>query len=181
LTYEHKDIPQDKDLQGQQLKSALIYLLDKYTTETVVKKLVPFSNSMQRNEALNSVVGSKNPRIRLYGSSESSDFRVVCVVAQKNVGHGYVNSTLSHLGIEPGNICITYNSKLDKKREKDNDRKSLKTCKVRRLLLQNERITKIRKIKLKKANHMKLILVLICQQKAHQVLQILNRTQMTTS
>jgi hypothetical protein len=103
LTYEHKDLPNGKDLQGQQLKSALTSLLDEYTTETVVKKLVLFSNSMQRNEALNSVVGSKNPKIRLYGSSESSDFRVSCVVVQKNIGYGYVNSTLSHLGIEPGN------------------------------------------------------------------------------
>lgn len=141
LTYKHKDLPHHKDLQGEQLKSALTSLLDEYTTETVVKKLVPFANS-QRNEALNSIVGSKNPKIRFYGSSESSDFRVACAVAQKNIGYSYINSTLNHLGIEPGNICITHNSKLDKKREKDNNRKSLKTCKVRRHLLQNERITK---------------------------------------
>ncbi len=52
LTYKHKDLPHHKDLKGEQLKSALTSLLDEYTTETVVKKLVPFANS-QRNEELN--------------------------------------------------------------------------------------------------------------------------------
>ncbi|CAB4007536.1 Hypothetical predicted protein, partial [Paramuricea clavata] len=103
LTYKHKDLPHHKDLQGEQLKSALTSLLDEYTTETVVKKLVPFANS-QRNEALNSIVGSKNSKIRFYGSSENSDFRVACAVTQKNIGYSYIDSTLNHLGIEPGNI-----------------------------------------------------------------------------
>ena len=141
LTYRHKDLPHHKDLHGEELKSALTSLFDEYTTDTVTKKLVPFANS-QRNEALNSIVGSKNPKIRFYGGSESSDFRVACAVAQRNKGYGYISSTLSHLGIEPGNICISHNTKLDKKREKDNKRKSLKACKVRRHFLQNERISK---------------------------------------
>ena len=64
--------------------------------------------------------------MRFYGGSESSDFRVACAVAQKDVGYGYINKTLTHLGIEPGSYCISYNISLDKKREEDKKRKSEK-------------------------------------------------------
>ena len=114
----------------------------------MAKKLVPFANS-QRNEAFNSIVGTKNPKIRFYGGSESSDFRVACAVAQKNIGYGYINKTLTHLGIEPGSFCSSYNISLDKKREKDKKRKSEKKCKVRRHFLYNERLSKNARIECK--------------------------------
>ena len=56
----------------------------------------------QRNESLNGTIGSKNPKIRYYGGSESSDFRVACGVAQRNEGHRYICKTLESLGITPG-------------------------------------------------------------------------------
>ena len=62
-------------------------IFDEYCTDIVVAKLSPASNS-QRNEALNSVIGSKNPKIRYYGGSESNDFRVAC-------GIGVDKSTVS--------------------------------------------------------------------------------------
>ena len=37
--------------------------------------------SSQRNESLNSTIGSKNPKIRFYGGSENEDQRVACSVA----------------------------------------------------------------------------------------------------
>ena len=53
------------------------------------EKLAPLGSS-QANEALNNTIGSKAPKIRHYGSSESNDFRVACAVSQKNIGHTYV-------------------------------------------------------------------------------------------
>jgi hypothetical protein len=75
-------------------------LFNQYYSDAVVEKLAPVANS-QRNESLNSVVGSKAPKIRFYGGSESNDYRVVCAVAQTNIGHTYINQTLEAMGVEP--------------------------------------------------------------------------------
>jgi hypothetical protein len=48
-------------LQGNELKNALTIFFDEYATDTVVEKLLPFANS-QRNESLNSVIGSKKTK-----------------------------------------------------------------------------------------------------------------------
>ena len=47
----------------------------------------------------NSTIGSKNPKTRFYGGSESNDFRVACGVAQTNIG-----KTLEILNIELGSL-----------------------------------------------------------------------------
>ena len=60
-----------------------------YCTDAVAEKLAPMTNS-QRNETLNSVVGSKNPKIRFYGGSDSNDFRIACGIAQTNLRYSYV-------------------------------------------------------------------------------------------
>ena len=86
INYNHRNLPYGKDLHKEKLKSALISLFGEYSTDTVIKKLVPAANS-QRNESLNSVVGFKNPKIRYYGGSDSNDFRVSCGVAQTNLGY----------------------------------------------------------------------------------------------
>ena len=54
-------------------KKALSEILDVYSSDTVVNKLTPCANS-QRNESLNSTIGSKNSKTRFYGGSESNDF-----------------------------------------------------------------------------------------------------------
>ena len=86
----------------------------------------------QRNEALNSVIGSKNPKIRFYGGSESNDFRVVCGVAQTNLRYGYISRTLEALNIEPGKFCITFGEKMTSQVLKDKIRKSTLTFKRER-------------------------------------------------
>ena len=83
------DLPHGKDLHGEQLKKVLTELFNEYCTDTVISKLAPCANS-QRNESLNSVIGTKNPKTRYYSGSESSDFRVACGIAQVNVGYGYI-------------------------------------------------------------------------------------------
>ena len=97
-------MPNGKDLFGDSLKIALSDILDKYSTDIVVNKLTPCANS-QRNESLNSTIGSKNPKkTRFYGGSESNDFRVACGVAQTNIGYNYIGKTLEILNIELGSL-----------------------------------------------------------------------------
>ena len=83
-SYKHQNLPYGKDLFGDKLRSALENIFSDYCTDAVADKLAPMTNS-QRNEALNSAVGSKNPKLRFYGGSESNDFRVACGVAQTNI------------------------------------------------------------------------------------------------
>ena len=105
-----------------------------YTTDIVLEKLAPCLNS-QRNESLNGTIGSKNPKIRFYGDSESSDFCIACGVAQCNEGHQYVSKTLDSVGITPGTLCDDYHKMLGKKQEKDIKRKSTTAFKLRRRTL----------------------------------------------
>ena len=55
-TYRHSELPFGKDLYGNALETALKSIFDDYSTDIVVKKLAPGTNS-QRNEAYNNVVG----------------------------------------------------------------------------------------------------------------------------
>ena len=63
VAYKHTDLPNGKDLFGDSLKIALSDILDEYSTDIVVNKLTPCANS-QRNESLNSTIGSENPKTR---------------------------------------------------------------------------------------------------------------------
>ena len=102
--YNHKDLPYGKDLHGDNLNSALTSLFGEYSIDTVIRKLV-FAAYSQRNESRNSVVGSKNPKIRYYGGSDSNDFRVSCGISQINLGYAYVPHTLEALNIDPRFFC----------------------------------------------------------------------------
>ena len=73
-----------------------------YSSDIVIKKLV--ENSSQSNESLHSTVGSKVPKIRFYGGSESADQRIAAAVAQTNLGKQYLVDTLHCADIEPGQI-----------------------------------------------------------------------------
>ena len=105
--YQHANLPYGRDLCGSSLKSALVDLFSQYYSDAVIRKLAPVGNS-QRNESFNSTVGSKAPKIRYYGGSESNDFRVACAVAQTNIGYGYVCRTLEALGTDPGLNCTKH-------------------------------------------------------------------------
>ena len=83
--YKHSELPFGKDLFGDKLEKALTAIFEEYSTDVVIKKLVPAANS-QRNEALNSVISTKAPKSRYYGGSESNDFRVACGVGQQTKG-----------------------------------------------------------------------------------------------
>ena len=141
VTYKHRHLPHGKDLHGESLYAALVELFSQYYSDAVVRKLAPVANS-QRNESLNSVFGSKAPKIRYYGGSESNDYRVACAVAQTNSGYCYVNRTLEALGVEPGHICHEFNLKKDEIKNKQHERKETIECKRRRNVLHSRRLSR---------------------------------------
>ena len=129
--YRHKDLPNGKDLQGENLRTVLTDLFKVYASDLVVNKLVANASS-QVNESWHSTVGSKAPKICFYGGSESSDQRVASGVAQTNLGKQYLLDTLRCLDVEPGNIMETNISAMDKEREGEKRRKSLVEFKKQR-------------------------------------------------
>ena len=86
-SYHHSTLPHGKDLEGEDLKKDLQEIVEVYCQNA--EKLAPLGSS-QANEALNNTIGSKAPKVRHYGGSESNDYRVACAVSQKNIGHSYV-------------------------------------------------------------------------------------------
>ena len=86
--YTHRGLPHGKDLEDQNLRKSLEEIIEVYALNA--EKLAPLGSS-QANESLNNTIGSKAPKIRHYGSSESNDFRVACAVGQKNLGYSYVS------------------------------------------------------------------------------------------
>ena len=75
------------------------------------EELAP-SGSTQANEAINSIVESKAPKIRHYGDSESSDFRCAAAVCQKNEGHLYIQAVQQKLGIKTDSVRLHHRMKL---------------------------------------------------------------------
>ena len=108
-------MPYGKDLFGDSLKKALTDILDEYSTDIVVNKLATCANS-QRNESL---IGSKNPKTRFYGGSESN-------------GYDCIGKTLKALDIEPGDYHNIHASAMDRKVICDKQRKRTKEFKRRR-------------------------------------------------
>ena len=140
-TYKHKDLPYGKDLTGENLRKALEEVFEIYTNENVLKKIAQNASS-QRNESLNSTIGSKNPKIRFYGGSESADQRVACAVAQKNLDKQYLVKTLETANITPGCIMNNQAKKMDYERSQDKNRKQSTTFKKRRRQLAKIRSSK---------------------------------------
>ena len=84
VSYRHSTLPHGKDLEGEHLKKDLQETIEIYCENA--EELAPLGSS-QANEALNNTIGSKAPKIRHYGSSESNDYRVARALSQKNIGH----------------------------------------------------------------------------------------------
>ena len=132
------DLPYGKDLFGDKLRTVLENIFSDYCSDAVADKLASMSNS-QWNEALNSVVGSKNPKIRFYGGSKSNDFHVACGVAETNIRYEYVSQTLEALNIEPIKYCTEYNDRMTTKVPQDKIQKSTVEFKRRRSQLNSQK------------------------------------------
>ena len=121
-----------KDLKGEDLRAVLEDALWPFTSEESAKKLAPCGSS-QRNECINSVVGSKAPKIRHYGGSESSDFRTAAGIAQFNEGHSYVTLAAEKMGLSGMSVTEEYTRKMESQRKRNAERKTTKEFKrVRR-------------------------------------------------
>ena len=80
--FQHKYLEKG-DLVGDRLQSYIEEKISNFTTDESVRKLAP-CGSAKVNENLNKIVETKNQKVRFYGGSESSDFRMVASVAQAN-------------------------------------------------------------------------------------------------
>ena len=104
-----------------------------YSSDIVINKLVE-NASCQSNECLHSPVGSKVPKIRFYGGSESADQRIAAAVAQTNLGKQYLVDTLHCADIEPGQITEQKIAMIDYERDAGQKRKSSVEFKKQRRL-----------------------------------------------
>ncbi|XP_078344011.1 uncharacterized protein LOC144629653 [Oculina patagonica] len=135
--YKHSSLPHGRDLQGEKLQKDL---------EDIIE-LAPLGSS-QANEALNTI-GSKTPKTRHYGTSESNDFRVACAVSQKNIGHSYVPEALQKIHLSPGVYCQKHSQKLDRKISNLKERESTKEFKRKRKVRKEQRSTKTQQLEIR--------------------------------
>ena len=139
--YRHSTLPGGRDLCGDGLKQFLNDVLQPFTREKIAKKLAPLG-STQRNECINSIVGTKNPKKRFYGGSESSDYRVSAAVAQFNEGYEYLESVEQKMGCGGGETMNSYITRMQRKRKQSAERKQKRSCKKRRKELKGKRKNK---------------------------------------
>ena len=125
--------PKLQRLKGEHLKKNLTSLFSIYSTDIVINKLVENASS-QSNESLHSTVGSKVPKIRFYGDSESADQRIAAAVAQTNLGKQYLVDTLHCADIESGQITEQKIATIDYERDAGQKRKSSVEFKKQRRL-----------------------------------------------
>ena len=121
--YKHKDLPHSTDLKGENVKKVLTDLFEVYTNDLVINKILENASS-QINESFHNTVGSKVPKIRFFGGSESPDHRVAAAVAQTNLGKQYLADTLRCANIEPGTITEKNIRSMDNDREEQKKRKA---------------------------------------------------------
>jgi hypothetical protein len=137
--YFHKSFPGGSDLKSEPLKKDLISLMDTYAKNA---KKLSRRGSSQPNESLNNTIGSKAPKIRHYGSSASSNFRVAAGICQTNVGHGYVSRVMDALDLSPGKFSLIYSKRKDIKSAKVVERSKQPANKARRTRLKFARVGK---------------------------------------
>ena len=94
--FQHRYLEKGEDLLGDGLRSYIEEKISNFITDEFVRKLAP-CGSTQVNENLNMIVGTKNPKIRFYRGSESSDFRTAASVAQANERYSYLTLVCDRL------------------------------------------------------------------------------------
>lgn len=128
--YRHKTLPKGEDLHGEKLKDALTSLFNIFAANA--NKLSPCA-STKEVESFHNIMHSKAPKARHYSSSGSLKTRVDCAVAQKNIGHTYINEVNTSMEMSPGNIANRTAEKRDKRRKAMNSIENSKEFKKRRL------------------------------------------------
>lgn len=143
-----------------------------YLSDIVIKKIVENASS-HSNESLHSTVGSKVPKIRSYGGSESADQRNAAAVAQTNLGKQYLVDTLHCADIEPGQITEQKIAMIDCERDAGQKRKSSVEFKKQRTLnylkqkSRNKSASNRERITYKSGNTLTLALIYYKKQLSH--------------
>ena len=102
-----------------------------FLTKETAKKLAPCGSS-QRNEYVNSLIGTKAPKVRYCGGSESCDFRTAAAILQFNEGYGYVNQAAQLMGVAGNAVTEKQSKVMDKKKDRNSLRQSTKAFKKAR-------------------------------------------------
>ena len=139
--YKVKDLPGGKPLSDENLRAAIESAVKPFQTDEWCEKLANCGSS-QANECVNGIVGTKAPKIRHYGSSESLNFRVASGVCQFNEGYGYLTQTTKALGLEESKVTSVFVSRQSKKRKREQERKKEPGVKRRRKELKKMKIRK---------------------------------------
>ncbi|XP_068751110.1 uncharacterized protein [Montipora capricornis] len=131
-SYKHRGLPHGKDLTDKSLRQSPEKTIEAYASNAKKLHVAPLGSS-QANEALNNTIGSKAPKIRHYGSSESNDFRVACAVGQKNLGHSHVSQAFIKTQLSPGSNSLKFAKKMDKRILSLKEKQKTREYKTRRI------------------------------------------------
>lgn len=117
--YKVKDLPGGKPLSDENLQAAIESAVKPFQTDEWCEKLVN-CGSIQANECVNGIVGTKASKIRHHGSSENLNFRVASGVCQFNEGYGYLTQTTKALGLEESKVTSVFVKKEEGTEEDEN-------------------------------------------------------------
>ena len=120
------------------MRQFLTDVMSPFTKDEIVRKLAPIG-ATQQNECLNGLVGTKIPKKRYYGGSESSDIRTATAVAQFNNGYDYLSQVESKITTTAGENLSSYVESMQRMRERSAARKSMISTKRRRKELKTKR------------------------------------------
>lgn len=70
--------------------------------------------SSNANESLNTIIASKVPKCRSYGTTASGDYRVACAINKKNDGESFVIELQKNLALPPGKYTEKFCTTIDK-------------------------------------------------------------------
>ncbi|XP_066596284.1 uncharacterized protein [Prorops nasuta] len=107
-TYKHKVI-------GDGFQDPILLEALKSIFNTLASKCSHFlaGASSNPNESLNSMIVSKAPKTRQYGTSSSGSIRVACTVSKKNEGEKYIADIRTKFSLSPNKHNIKYCEKVD--------------------------------------------------------------------
>ncbi|XP_039303466.1 uncharacterized protein LOC120357356 [Solenopsis invicta] len=129
-TYKHSSI--GEGFHNENLFEALKCLFDVLASKT--ERFVAGVSS-NANESLNSIIASKAPKSRFYGTSTSGDYRLACAINKKNDGEEYVAQLAQKLSLSPGKHTTKYGNTIASNARKRYLRSSTRDFKKRRILL----------------------------------------------
>lgn len=97
--YKHEGLPGGKDLAGEDLRTDLTDLLERFASNS---NSLAFGGNSQANESFDNTVASKAPKSRFYGGTSSHHWRVSASVAQNNNGTVFLSESFKEAGLSPG-------------------------------------------------------------------------------